>query len=398
MVLDNSGFPIKYRPVVIFSFDFKVQNGNTFTFFAPGKFLATNSSFTNLDSFVCGNGYTIDFHDILLLPDYHAYLMSYDPQYVDMSKIVQGGNPNAKVTGLIIQEIDVYKTVVFQWRSWDHFKITDATHENLLDSVIDYVHGNSIDLDYDGNILISSRHLDEITKINRQTGDIIWRMGGKNNQFTFNNDTLGFSHQHAFRRINNGHYTLFDNGNYHNPSFSRAIEYDLDQVNKTCTLVWQFRHGDTVYAAAMGYTQRLPNGNTIIGWGSANPTVTEVDPDGNIVYELAFPFGVVSYRAYRLTWSDGAQKPLPNNFALRQNFPNPFNPATTIRYDISESGYVKLMVYDILGRLVKTLVSRNQDKGYYKVSFNASNLASGIYFYKLDVNGFSETKKMTLLK
>ena len=240
--------------------------------------------------------------------------------------------------------------------------------------------------------------MDEITKINRQTGDIIWRMGGKNNQFIFTNDTIRFSHQHAFRRIPTGHYTLFDNGNFHTPNFSRAIEYNLDQVNKTATLVWQFRNSPDEYGFAMGYVQRLSNGNTVIGWGSANPTVTEVDPNGNKVFELTFPEGVYSYRAFRMTWSDGGHVPYPGSYSLRQNYPNPFNPFTTIKYDLSESGFVNLKVYDILGREVKALVSREQEKGRYTITFNPNNLASGVYFYKLDVNGYTETKKMLIVK
>lgn len=398
MVLDNTGFPVKYKRLNSFSFDFKVQNENTFTYYINEKFYSANSDFTVLDSFTCGNGYTVDGHELLLFPDYKAYLFGYDYQKVDMSKIVTGGDPNATVIGLIIQEIDEYKNVIFQWRSFDHFKITDATHENLQDSIIDYVHANSIDLDYDGNILISSRHMDEITKINRQTGDIMWRLGGKNNQFTFTNDTLRFSHQHAFRRLPNGHYTLFDNGNFHQPPFSRAIEYNIDQNNKTCSLVWQYRHTPTIYSMAMGYVQRLPDGNTVIGWGSANPTMTEVDPNGNIVYELAFPVGIVSYRAYRQTWAEGGHKPYPANYSLHQNFPNPFNPVTTIRYNVSENGYVTLKIYDMLGREIRTLVSENLGAGKYQTTFDASGLASGVYFYKLDVNGYTESKKMMLVK
>jgi hypothetical protein len=400
MVLNNNGYPIKYTKANGWCLDFKVQMDNTFTYYTSryNDFYAANSSFNVLESFHSGNGYVTDGHDFILMPDYHAYLMAYDTQMVDMSKIVPGGDPSAAVIGLVIQELDEYKTVIFQWRSWDHFKITDATHENLQDSVIDYVHGNSMDIDYDGNLLISSRHLDEITKINRQTGDIIWRLGGKNNQFTFTNDTLRFSHQHAFRRISNGHYTVFDNGNFHTPPFSRAIEYNIDQENKTCTLVWQYRHNPSIFSFAMGYAQRLANGNTVIGWGSSNPTVTEVDPAGNIVYELSYPMGVYSYRAYRQTWTEGAHKPYPAAFRLYQNFPNPFNPLTTIRYDVSEDGFVSLKIYDMLGREVKDLVHIDQGKGKYAVTFNAGGLASGVYFYKLTINDYTESRKMMLVK
>ena len=220
-----------------------------------------------------------------------------------MSKIVPNGNPYAVVTGIIVQELDQAKNVVFQWRSWDHFQITDNTHEDLTAATIDYVHSNAIELDGDGNILLSSRHLDEITKIDRSTGNTIWRMGGKNNQFTFVNDSIGYSHQHAIRRLANGNFTLFDNGNFHTPPFSRAVEYQVDEVNKVATLVWQYRNNPDYVSVAMGYVQRLSNGNTLIGWGATNPSVTEVTSDGKKVYEMSLPDQVVSYRAFRYQWN-----------------------------------------------------------------------------------------------
>ncbi len=125
--------------------------------------------------------------------------------------------------GEVIQELDAGHNVVFQWRTWDHYAITDATHEDLTAATIDYVHANAIEIDADRNLLLSCRHMDEITKIDHVSGDILWRMGGKHNQFTFVNDSIGFSHQHALRRIANGDFTLFDNGNFHTPPFSRAV-------------------------------------------------------------------------------------------------------------------------------------------------------------------------------
>jgi hypothetical protein len=188
-------------------------------------------------------------------------MMSYDNQKVPMDTVVSGGDPNAEVIGLVIQEIDENKNVVFQWRSWDHFEITDATHNiDLTLPSIDYVHGNAIEIDTDGNILISSRHMDEITKIDRQTGEIIWRWGGEfceNNQFTFINDPVGFSHQHDIRKLPNGNFTLFDNGNLHDPQFSRAVEYKLDEVNKTAELVWEYRNNPESYSFAMGSYRRF---------------------------------------------------------------------------------------------------------------------------------------------
>jgi hypothetical protein len=88
----------------------------------------------------------------------------------------------------------------------------------------------------------------------------------------------------------------------------------------------------------------------------------------------------------------------PTEYALSQNYPNPFNPTTKINFAIPKSGMVSLKVYNILGKEVATLVNQNMTSGTYNYEFNASNLSSGIYFYKLDVNGFSQVKKMSLVK
>jgi hypothetical protein len=86
------------------------------------------------------------------------------------------------------------------------------------------------------------------------------------------------------------------------------------------------------------------------------------------------------------------------SYSLSQNYPNPFNPTTTISYSIKENDLVQLKVYDILGREVAVLVNEDQKSGSYQITFNASNLPSGIYFYKLTSGNFTETKKLILLK
>ncbi len=91
-------------------------------------------------------------------------------------------------------------------------------------------------------------------------------------------------------------------------------------------------------------------------------------------------------------------KNIPDKFELFQNYPNPFNPVTNIKYMISNNGYVNLKVYDILGKEIKTLVKEYKKAGAYEVSFSAQNLPSGIYFYRLNVGDFSDTKIMTLIK
>lgn len=87
-----------------------------------------------------------------------------------------------------------------------------------------------------------------------------------------------------------------------------------------------------------------------------------------------------------------------DKYLLSQNYPNPFNPTTKIDFSIPKSGFVTIKIYDILGKEVKSLLSQNMTSGAYTVTFDASKLSSGTYFYRLDVNGFSDIKKMTVLK
>jgi len=411
MIIDNFGHPVFYRALQGSSTDFNLQPNGHLTYFdrIASVFYELDSSYSTVNSYVCGNGYATDLHELRILPNGHALLMGDDYQIVDMSKLVPNGDTAATVAGLIIQELDNEKDVVFQWRSWDHFQITDATHEDLTAATIDYDHGNSLELDGDGNIILSNRHMDEITKINRSTGDIMWRMGGKNNQFTFIDDSIAYSHQHAVRRLPNGNFTVFDNGNFHVPQFSRALEYQVDEVNKTATLVWQYRNTPDQFSLAMGYVQRLSNGNTLIGWGDSSPAVTEVTSDGRKVFEMALPDQVVSYRAYRYQWNvpgsttgvvaKGASSPVPAVMTLNENYPNPFNPSTKISFSLPSTGNVTLKIYNVLGQEVATLVNGVVRGGEEQtVSFDGSTLASGVYYCRLQSGQKAEIRKMILLR
>ena len=304
LIMDNYGTPVFYRSTPLRSMDFKLNRNGLLTYYnhSTGKFCALDSSYATVDSFACGNGYPTNEHDLQILASGHSLLMSYDLQTVRMDTIVPGGDTAASVIGLIIQELDENKNVVFQWRSWDHFKITDAADDiDLTAHTIDYVHGNSVELDIDGNLIISCRHMDEITKISRTTGEIIWRLGGKNNEFQFENDPRGFSHQHDARKTSSGNLSLFDNGNLHSPRYSSSLEYQLDETGKIANLVWNYSNNPH-YSSALGSTQKLDNGNTFIGWGSNfNPSITEVKHDGTKTFELYFD-SAHCYRAFRFPW------------------------------------------------------------------------------------------------
>jgi hypothetical protein len=275
-----------------------------------------DSNYNIIDSVQCKNGYELSTnnHDIAMYPDGHVFLFADKNKNTDMT--AYGGVSNATVHYLVIQELDANRDVVFEWRSQDHFQLTDANeYTSLTNQSVDYVHCNSIERDFDGNILISSRNMDELTKIDRETGDIIWRMGGENNQFAFVNDNneKHFAFQHDLRRIPNGNITIYNNGNKMDPEISSAKEYSLDEVNKIATLVWYYEHPDVngthVYGSATGNAQRLTNGNTMINWGliTANkglPNQTEVDSNKNIVWEMTFDSSnQKSYRVHKYKWS-----------------------------------------------------------------------------------------------
>jgi hypothetical protein len=300
VVLDNTGtnalFANKtntlYRFVTPQGFDAVAGAG---VFNLKDETISVVDSFTTL-------GYTVDNHDMKLLPNGHALVFGSEVRTIDMSALVPGGKTAASVTGDIVQEIDANKRLVFEWHTFDHIPITNSFYD-LTQQTIDYAHMNAVSIDAtDNNLLVSLRTTSEIVKINRQTGEVMWRLGGKANQFTFIGEheenapyyTVG---QHDIHRLANGNLLYFDNGNIsgggitpNDRTYSRAVEYQLDESNKVAALVWEFRHTPDISAPCTGSVQRFANGNTLIGWGCAIPTsgtiATEVSPAGSVVFEM----------------------------------------------------------------------------------------------------------------
>lgn len=97
-------------------------------------------------------------------------------------------------------------------------------------------------------------------------------------------------------------------------------------------------------------------------------------------------------------WVNDEKTEIPQHYLLHQNYPKPFNPVTTIAYQIPKSGFVQLKVYDLIGRIMATLVNEEKSAGNYQVEFNATNLPSGVYIYSLRVNEFVQNNKMILMK
>ncbi len=365
MILNNDGSVVNYKEVDgLFGIGFTVLPNGKLSYgqiiaVSPGvpvgRFIVMDTTLAPVDTFQCGNGYITHPSDFILLPNGHAILHATDPQPVDMSPY--GGDPNAIVVGNVIQELDESKNVVFQWRSWDYLPISDS-YVNLTTPIVDLTHANALALDANGNILYSIRHTSSIPSISRQTGNVNWILGGKRDQFTYINEHSSnapnyFSYQHDIRVLPNGNITLFDNGTQHSPPYSRGVEYKLDEQNKTATLVWEFRHSPDFFAGANGSMQRLANGTTIIGWGSASlsgtPLFTEVHPDNNIALEFSMPPGHRSFRALKFPWASGLptasvtiQEVLPGNTYIFNNSTD--TTGTTIKFNYIEGFYNQIVV------------------------------------------------------
>jgi hypothetical protein len=268
-----------------------------------------------------------DFHDSQVLADGGAVLMGYDV----------ATRAGATWTDAVIEVQDAEGTPTFRWNSKDH---VDEESEGLVEgSRQDYAHINSLQRLANGDVLASFRNLSQVMLIagsahdGHAAGDVIWRLGGLRNDFTFVADPdSGPCAQHAATLLDDGHLLIFDNGSRLDTSGpiasqtadmcptpgdpagprvarpqSRITEYALDTstVPPTATLVWS-HEPEGRYAPFAGNAQRLPGGNTFAGWslaeapqGSAAPVATEVDADGVETWSLFAAPGWFSYRAFK---------------------------------------------------------------------------------------------------
>lgn len=294
--VDNAGVNVFARPAQGTN-NFQYQlDGSVTHYSTKGYFLRRNANMDVTDTMRIGGGYLVNFHALRMLKNGNYVILGTEQRMTDLSKSVPGGLDEVAILNAVIQERTRSGQVVFEWKSLDHIPVTDAAEDvDLKQRTIDYIHVNSIDEDIDGNFLVSCRNTDEVVKIDRTKGTIIWRMGGsksKGNQFTFINDDIdgftGFSHQHAVSRLPNGNIIMFDNGNLRTFPFSRAVEYRIDEAARTAERVWEYRRKPDVFARSMGSVQVLPNENVLIGWGTIQGSAigTEVQRDGTVEMEL----------------------------------------------------------------------------------------------------------------
>lgn len=205
--------------------------------------------------------------------------------------------------------------IVRTWDLRDYFALEDLPESLYSDEyqprargyvdaleVVDHTHMNAITLAPDGDLLLSSRQFSDVLRLDYETGEIVWRIGGPGdpyNQFTFVDDPYdGFSNQHLPHLLPNENLLLYDNGNARNDHSTRVAEYALDVENRTATLVWSYAppEGD-YFSETRGSAQRLPDGNTLINWVDRNPNIEIVTPAGDVVLQITLPQNHSSYRA-----------------------------------------------------------------------------------------------------
>jgi hypothetical protein len=272
--------------------------------FGQGEDTIADATYTDIAHVKAGNGVQADLHDFQLTPQGTALITAYDPILCDLSSI--GAPAYGGVTDGLLQEIDV-KTglVMFQWTSLDHVALSESYTPAKTTSPawpFDFFHINSIALQRSGNLLISARNTWTTYDVNRQTGQILWRLGGKRSSFAMGSGT-GTAWQHDPRELPNGSISVFDNGA--GPAVhrqSRGIVVSLDPRRKTATLVGQILHPPPLLAESQGNMQALANGDWFLGWGQV-PDFSELSSTGQLLLDAHFPAHTQSYRAFSFVWT-----------------------------------------------------------------------------------------------
>lgn len=303
-ILDKNGEVVWYYQSRPWMLDFKLQPNGMMSFNQNDRHYLLDSNFNLVDSLFC-DGYNTDVHDLIVREDGHYFLICFEDSIMDLSSIrTRNGTPGdsaAFVLGNVIQELSPNKVSLRTWHSFDHFNpLTDVDSAYWTNpSYLDFVHTNSIDLDDQGNMLMSHRNVNEVTLIDWDSGAIKWRFSGANNQFALPND-IGLSGQHDARLLPNGQFSVFDNGNFHPTIMSRGVIFDMDTMSMTATKVWEYAR-NTARSTSLGSFRVLPNGNRLVNFGAFNPDnepqIALVGADSTLIMEMDFQNSYWTYRA-----------------------------------------------------------------------------------------------------
>jgi hypothetical protein len=313
MIIDDQGELVwygKYRSAR----DFKMQyyrgrpvltwwEGKVMAGHGIGAYVIFDDSYREIARVRAGNGYRGDLHEFIITPEDTALLVAYAPARTNLSPI--GGPKDGMAWEGILQEVDIQSgEVIFEWHSLDHVGIEESYIELPEDSdfLYDYFHINSIDVESDGNLLLCARNTWTVYKVERNSGEVVWRLGGKRSDFEMGPGTQS-AFQHDARRQRDGTITIFDNGAH--PKVhdrSRGIMVELDEQKMSVKLVREYTSPKKRLSTSQGNMQLLPNSNVLIGWGSG-PFVSEFSYDGELLLNVRLPPEGESYRAFRFPWS-----------------------------------------------------------------------------------------------
>ncbi len=307
LILDNRGRMIWFLPVDRRGVtDFRVQRyrgkpvltwwrGKSADNKRLGRYSIYDQSYRLVKYVRPGNGLSGDMHEFKITPRNTALMTLSHRVRVKTRNVLEGA----------FQEVDIRTgRVLFEWHSVGHVQLTESYYRlpRNPDHTYDYFHINTIEVDRDGNFLVSARNTHTIYKINRKTGAVMWRLGGKRSDFELGKG-VRFGWQHDVRRQADGTLTMFDNEAA--PKLrkqSRGLVLRVDERHKTATVVHSFVHTPRLVAVDQGNMQKLSNGHYLVGWGH-EPYVTEFGPHGKPLLDLRFGrTGVDSYRAYRFAW------------------------------------------------------------------------------------------------
>ena len=315
VIVANTGEPIWERPVpgkVTTNFRVQSYRGSPVLVWwegvielghGVGEYVIADTGYRTLRRIRAARGLRGDLHEFVITDRDTALLTSYVVRNADLREV--GGSEKGTIQDAIFQEIDLASgRVLLEWHSLENIPLGESFAP--VGSDWDFFHINSVDLDVDGNLLVSSRSTHTVYKIDR-SGRILWRLGGKSSDFELG-PNVSFAWQHHVRRHSDGTLTMLDNGA--TPAvekLSRGLILNLDEQTMTATLLQQFTH-PKVLSGSQGSVQKLPNGNVFVGWGEI-PRVSEFDSEGRLLFDALLGKDYQSYRAYRLPWSAVPDEP-----------------------------------------------------------------------------------------
>lgn len=321
LICDSAGSPVWIHPVAHASTNFQVQRyrGHPVLTWWEGEIahygvglrghnVIMDSSYRVVHRVQPGHGLPSDLHEFTLTDRGTALLTAYVEATADLSSV--GGPSSGTFLESVFQEVDVATgRVVLEWRSSKHIKFWESYTDYRSDGLYDPVHLNSIGVMEDGNLLVSARNTWGLYKVDRTSGQILWRLGGKRSDFTMGKDAQ-FAWQHDARSHHDGSISLFDDeGTPFVGPQSRGLILDVDEHAGRVAVRRSYYHPKSkLRAGSQGSLQIRPDGNVVIGWGS-QPYVTEYRYHGARVLDAKFLSGT-SYRAYRFEWNATPHEPV----------------------------------------------------------------------------------------